>query len=585
MSMTSDKLVSPDVPNMNSFTTDECPFQVVPMDDEQSAPVSSSDGARIEGLSREQSVSYADEEVCSEKGAPANRMLCDFAMKGLSLGYDLSVVSTVLRTINPMHDSVSKFVELLIQCDKRQKQMTDQRKRLTRQYRSTLTNSHRHPFQFILDGMDIMTTFRDCNNESCLTMKGLLSAYKMLEPLNFGTSVVVISGNLWDILKTQRDAEDQTFLELLQAQDRLIVATGDSLTSRHWILELIPSIASRRSIIFANGASRLSLFNFRTYIMNLCKYPSRVDFATFHFKRNRFIIDDISCLSYDDRISSPSDSVSNDSLPLPPASAREGTESPHKSSGPSLKSSTCPHYKRDSVRDGSVIATLCPYNLKCTYGNKCKYYHPERGPLKQMSLSEQISLKAAVEKTRFKESLRQNGSLKALVNQMADGGFVDRSIGRFHVVTSDFAEVAPEHVVLIPSRHPSADVTAGIGSQRPNPCLRSSTLFPADAPQHTRFLRGDHFLPPGPACCTLCHARSPQKPSVCHWSAPHPSERAHFQAALGHLTDPPVATPQPEHFEGRCDLPSNAAANAPLLRCNPGAADVGSLQFQRTLPS
>ena len=38
------------------------------------------------------------------------------------------------------------------------------------------------------------------------------------------------------------------------------------------------------------------------------------------------------------------------------------------------------------------LPPLCPYgSKKCTYGNKCKYYHPERGNIPQKSVTDKLA--------------------------------------------------------------------------------------------------------------------------------------------------------------------------------------------------
>ncbi len=37
-----------------------------------------------------------------------------------------------------------------------------------------------------------------------------------------------------------------------------------------------------------------------------------------------------------------------------------------------------------------VVTQLCPYEKKCTYGYKCKFYHPERVSQPQKSISDTL---------------------------------------------------------------------------------------------------------------------------------------------------------------------------------------------------
>lgn len=56
-----------------------------------------------------------------------------------------------------------------------------------------------------------------------------------------------------------------------------------------------------------------------------------------------------------------------------------------------------------------TLPPLCPYgSKKCTYGVKCKFYHPERGYLPQRSITEKLAEQA---KQKMQEA--KDKSLKA----------------------------------------------------------------------------------------------------------------------------------------------------------------------------
>ncbi|XP_051574005.1 ribonuclease ZC3H12A-like [Myxocyprinus asiaticus] len=63
---------------------------------------------------------------------------------------------------------------------------------------------------------------------------------------------------------------------------------------------------------------------------------------------------------------------------------------------------------------------LCPYGKKCTYGIKCKFYHPERTNQLQRSLADELRENAKL--SGFKEDCRGTGLLKGMY-QRCDTGF------------------------------------------------------------------------------------------------------------------------------------------------------------------
>lgn len=56
--------------------------------------------------------------------------------------------------------------------------------------------------------------------------------------------------------------------------------------------------------------------------------------------------------------------------------------------GPSLDN----FLSRQPARSQENLPPPCPYgSKKCTYGNKCKYYHPERGNIPQKSVTDKLA--------------------------------------------------------------------------------------------------------------------------------------------------------------------------------------------------
>ena len=50
------------------------------------------------------------------------------------------------------------------------------------------------------------------------------------------------------------------------------------------------------------------------------------------------------------------------------------------------------------------LPPLCPYgSKKCTYGNKCKFYHPERRNQPQKTVTEKLAEQAKQRMTEVKE--------------------------------------------------------------------------------------------------------------------------------------------------------------------------------------
>ena len=51
-------------------------------------------------------------------------------------------------------------------------------------------------------------------------------------------------------------------------------------------------------------------------------------------------------------------------------------------------------FLRKKVKLSSQLPQLCPYDKKCTYGNKCKFYHPDR-VTNQKSITEKLKLESS----------------------------------------------------------------------------------------------------------------------------------------------------------------------------------------------
>ena len=49
------------------------------------------------------------------------------------------------------------------------------------------------------------------------------------------------------------------------------------------------------------------------------------------------------------------------------------------------------------------LPPICPYAKKCTYGNKCKFYHPERGSQPHKSVTEQLAEKTQLNLQKVRE--------------------------------------------------------------------------------------------------------------------------------------------------------------------------------------
>ncbi|KAG1661287.1 putative ribonuclease ZC3H12C [Nymphon striatum] len=82
--------------------------------------------------------------------------------------------------------------------------------------------------------------------------------------------------------------------------------------------------------------------------------------------------------------------------------------------GPSLNN----FLKKDTIKT-NLDAPICPYLKKCTFGNKCRYQHPERGNMPQKSVSEILTdqLKHQIQERKSrgnKSALRPTVSLPAM---------------------------------------------------------------------------------------------------------------------------------------------------------------------------
>ena len=60
------------------------------------------------------------------------------------------------------------------------------------------------------------------------------------------------------------------------------------------------------------------------------------------------------------------------------------------------------------------LPPLCPYgSKKCTYGNKCKYYHPERKNIPQRSVTEKLAEQAKQRMQEMRERKNAEGKVTA----------------------------------------------------------------------------------------------------------------------------------------------------------------------------
>ncbi|OQR71641.1 hypothetical protein BIW11_10878 [Tropilaelaps mercedesae] len=58
--------------------------------------------------------------------------------------------------------------------------------------------------------------------------------------------------------------------------------------------------------------------------------------------------------------------------------------------------------RKPSAVAQQTVPPICPYAKKCTYGNKCKYYHPERGNMPQKSITERLAEQCKIQMQEVK---------------------------------------------------------------------------------------------------------------------------------------------------------------------------------------
>ena len=60
----------------------------------------------------------------------------------------------------------------------------------------------------------------------------------------------------------------------------------------------------------------------------------------------------------------------------------------------------------------------CPYgSKKCTYGNKCKYYHPERKNIPQKSVTEKLAEQAKQRMQEMRERKSAEGTIFTIYHE------------------------------------------------------------------------------------------------------------------------------------------------------------------------
>jgi hypothetical protein len=73
---------------------------------------------------------------------------------------------------------------------------------------------------------------------------------------------------------------------------------------------------------------------------------------------------------------------------------------------------TGPSFDNFLLFESVVDQKICPYRKKCTYGSKCKFYHPERSSKKPFITAHESVIGEAQENIRFIEAYKETIKLK-----------------------------------------------------------------------------------------------------------------------------------------------------------------------------
>ncbi|KAI0982904.1 hypothetical protein GJ496_006799 [Pomphorhynchus laevis] len=340
-------------------------------------------------------------ETGNEEQQPQHSV-SEFVMKGLSLGYDLSTVLFASQRVSH-NESMSKFVQILINCEDEKRRLKQRLKNSDKiNYSMTMSTS---PKSFlIIDGIDTIFTYY--NGDKNISMKPVYIAYRTLETFNLGKCMIILN----DTIKAKScNTEEISFLHKLSQKGNVILVNQ---TSGKAVISAVSNILTQRSIIFSNGYSKQSIANFKTKLIS--EKPSfKIDFASFHFNNDEFIVDDIVPLNAEDNEGNSENLTGQSGI-------------------------------TNSKQNQHICDDPCPYGTKCTYGNKCKYYHPERKIVPQLSLIDELTQKAIKEKSKLDQSVKEKGSLSAIMldelNMLLNNGSLnttgDVSVGRFQITSS-----------------------------------------------------------------------------------------------------------------------------------------------------
>ncbi|CAF1973048.1 unnamed protein product [Rotaria magnacalcarata] len=286
--------------------------------------------------------------------------------KGLSMGYDYELIKSVIQQQNNS-DDMSKFIETIVRTAEVNGNSTPTTtptpSALSSSKISTATNSDTDSSDtsiphdvYIIDGIDLAYSYNNNNNNNSFSWRGIEICLKYLHTHGHKKVFVVLPYSLKHHRHDQNFSESKSLRDLerknlLVYTNRMSKQTNKPSSYTH-ISEMLKFAQKIKGHLITNVSLKDVILDFTIYKQILEEKVIRYRFQNDNFQP--LLV-----------------TIVND----------------------------------DDGNDCETHFPLCPYGKKCTYGNKCKYFHIERRHQNQFSVSENLQMKARLEKTKIQHHL------------------------------------------------------------------------------------------------------------------------------------------------------------------------------------
>jgi ribonuclease ZC3H12 len=279
--------------------------------------------------------------------------------KGLSMGYDYELIKSVIQQQND-GDDMSKFIETIV----RKAEMNSNSITLPSPIiNHTDTSDIPHDI-YIIDGADLAYSY----GNNLFSWRGIEICLKYLHSHGHKKVYVVLPYSLKHHRHEQNFSESKFLRDLerknlLIYTNRLLKQTTKSNSYTH-INEMLKFSQKMKGYLITNVSLKDVILDFTIYKKILEEKIIRYRFQNdlFHFQPLLVTI----------------------------VNGNDGN-------------------------DCEIHYPLCPYGKKCTYGSKCKYFHIEQRNKNSFSISENLQMKANLEKSRIQNGRRKFLSIRLLL--------------------------------------------------------------------------------------------------------------------------------------------------------------------------